>query len=753
MLLNFLLSSTSFLYLIKTKKLIKINFKYNIKLHWNGLINSYSQLFLADSYWLAAFVFIASFIDVYVGLYGLLSVILTNIFAQILNYNQAYISKGYYGFNSLLVGLFIGYTFQPSWQLFLLVGFISFITFVLTIVIAGLQANKKLPYLSLPFLFAVWLIQLATPHFATLINNDRGIFVYNEMLKLGGSDMVKAYHFYDNIELPHLIDVYLKSLGAIIFQYNIIAGTLIVIGLLIFSRISFLLSIVGFLSGYYFFTLLQGDVNLLNYTFIGFNFILAAIAIGGYFLLAKSYSFLFVIIAAPIISIIIAASASVFGLLGLSVLSLPFNIMVILVLYFLYYRVKADKLKLTQVQLFSPEKNLYRFLNEKERFNDEVYFKIGLPFYGEWQISQGQNGSITHKNEYQYAWDFVIKDDELKTFRLPGINLEDYYCYALPVLAPADGYVVDIIDGIDDNLIGDVNLQQNWGNTIIIKHAEQLYSKISHIKKDSFKVAVNEYVHKGQMLANNGSSGRSPEPHIHFQLQRTAVLAASTIQYPLSNYITKIDGKYVFKTSGIPNENDIVANAAINNLLKNAFNLVPGKKINWITEINGKNSIVKWEIFTDINNHSYIYCHETKSLAWFVNDGTKFYFTTFEGNKNSLLYYFYCSVHKVLFSYYQDMVIEDSLPIYDVFKPISRVFNDFLLPFVNTLKAQYLLNYVSIDDYLYTRNILLSSQVNLQSVFSLNKSIKANFTLSEGNIQSFVVLINNKTIKATCEIL
>lgn len=733
--------------------MVKSNIKYHLKLHGNGLINSYSQLFLADSYWLAGFVFIASFIDVYVGLYGLLSVVLTNIFAQVLNYNQTYITKGYYGFNSLLVGLFIGYTFQPSWQLFILVGFISFITFVLTIVIAGLQANKKLPYLSLPFLFAVWLIQLATPHFATLINNDRGIFVYNEMLKLGGAEMVKVYHFYDNIELPRLLDVYLKSLGAIIFQYNIIAGTLIVIGLLIFSRIAFLLSIVGFFSGYFFYTILQGDVNMLNYTYIGFNFILAAIAIGGYFLLANSYSFLLVIVAAPIISLIIAASASVFGLLGLSVLSLPFNIMVIMVLYFLSYRVKAEKLKLTQVQLFSPEKNLYRYLNETERFNDEVYFKIGLPFYGEWIISQGQNGSITHKNEYQYAWDFVIKDDELKTFRLPGTNLEDYYCYALPILAPADGYVIDIIDGIDDNLIGDVNLQQNWGNTIIIKHAEQLYSKISHIKKDSFKVAINEYVYKGQMLANNGSSGRSPEPHIHFQLQSTAVIAATTIQYPLSNYITKIEGKYIFKISGIPKENDVVANAAINSLLKNAFHLIPGKKINWLTEINGKNSLVKWEIFTDINNYSYIYCYETKSLAWFVNDGTKFYFTTFEGNKNSLLYYFYCSVHKVLFSYYQDMVIEDSLPIYDVFKPLNRIFNDFLLPFTNTLKAQYLLNYVSIDDYLYPRNILLNSQVNLNSIFSFNKTIKANFTLSEGNIQSFVVTINNKTIKATCEIV
>jgi hypothetical protein len=99
------------------------------------------------------------------------------------------------------------------------------------------------------------------------------------------------------------------------------------------------------------------------------------------------------------------------------------------------------------------------------------------------------------------------------------------------------------------------------------------------------------------------------------------------------------------------------------------------------------------------------------------------------------------------------MVIEDSLPIYDVFKPLSRVFNDFLLPFSNTLKAQYLLSYVSIDDYLYPKNILLRSQVNLQSIFSFNKSITANFTISEGNFQSFEFLILKKTIKATCEIV
>jgi urea transporter/murein DD-endopeptidase MepM/ murein hydrolase activator NlpD len=732
----------------------KAKLSYYFKIHTQGLVNSYSQLFLADSYLLAALVILASFINIYVGLYGLLSVVLTNFFANILNYNHHYILKGYYGFNSLLVGLFIGYTYAPSWQLLIFSAFASFLCFVLTIVIAGLQANKKLPFLSLPFLFTVWLIILATPHFTSLVDSDSSIFIYNDLMKLGGSDMVNAYHFYDNIELPQIIDVYLKSLGAIIFQYNIVAGILIVIGLLIFSRIAFMLSVVGFLSGYYFFILLQGNIGLINYTYIGFNFILAAIAIGGYFLLSNSYSFLLVIIAAPIISMIIAASATILGSFGLPVLSLPFNIMVIMVLYFLYNRVRADKLKLTQVQLFSPEKNLYRYLNEKARYNDEVYIKIGLPFYGEWYISQGQNGNITHKNEYQFAWDFVIKDDELKTFRLPGTNLEDYYCYSLPVLAPADGYVVDIIDGVDDNLIGDVNLQQNWGNTLIIKHAEFLYSKISHIKKESFKVAINDYVYKDQVLASNGSSGRSPEPHVHFQLQSTAVLAATTIKYPLSNYIVKENNKYVYYSNGIPKENDIVANATINSLLKSAFYLIPGKKLNWDLKFeNGKSELVKWEVFTDISNYSYLYCFNTKSTAWFCIDSHQFYFTSFEGNKNSLLYSFYINAHKILFSYYQDMVITDSLPIYDVFKPLNRLVNDFILPFKNLLSAEYRLTYFSIDDYLYTKNIVLQSNINLKSTFMVNKHLTGTITLSDAKIQQFESTIKGVKFKAICEVL
>ncbi len=69
---------------------------------------------------------------------------------------------------------------------------------------------------------------------------------------------------------------------------------------------------------------------------------------------------------------------------------------------------------------------------------------------------------------------------------------EDFYCFNKPVLAPADGWVEEILDGVEDNAIDQVNLTQNWGNTIVIKHADKLYTKLSHLKNNSFRVGKGD---------------------------------------------------------------------------------------------------------------------------------------------------------------------------------------------------------------------------------------------------------------------
>jgi len=725
---------------------------FNYKIHLNGLLNSYSQLFLSNSKVFSVFILAASFIDYKVGICGIVAVLFSNFFAAILNFNTTYLNDGYYGFNALLSGMFMGSMYTLNWQLFVLLFFVSFLCFMLTVAMAAMNINKGLPYLSIPFLLSVWIIQLAIPQFNSISNNQGGIFIYNELWSIGGADLVSMYNTYSNLPIPHIIEVFLKSLGAIIFQYNLISGTLVAIGLLYFSRIAFTLAILGFLCGYGFYTLLQGNLDQLNYSYIGFNFILTSIALGGFFLIASSYSYFLVIIITPVIAIIIAASSKILLPYQLPVLSLPFNAIVILTLYFLYFRLIPNKLKLTQVQLFSPEKNLYRFSHQTERYNAERYFKVFLPFFGWWKVSQGYNGDRTHKGDWCHALDFVIEDEDKKTYRLPGKNTDDFYCYNLPVLAPSDGTIEQVVDGVEENEVGDVNLSENWGNVVVIRHSQFLFSKLCHLKEGTIKVKVGDFVKKGQTIANNGSSGRSPEPHLHFQLQATPYIGSKTLSYPLSYFIKKEDKKFEFNSFGTPELNDEISNVQINSLLSSAFNLVPGEVLNWEISDNGKSSLEKWEVFADTFNNSYLYCENTKSFAWFYNNGTLFYFTAFEGDRNSLLYYFYLAAQKVLLGFYNDLEITDSVPLDAVHNRFVAAMHDFVAPFKMLLKCNFKLSYKEVDNELKATKIRLESVAESRILNYTLDSFRFRLIISNDMVSEFSVKRGKQKITAKCAI-
>jgi len=107
------------------------------------------------------------------------------------------------------------------------------------------------------------------------------------------------------------------------FSYNIVAGILIAIGLLIYSRIGFLLSVVGFASAWFFYYFIGADLSQLSSSYVGFNFILTSIAIGGFFIVSSRYSFLWVILLTPLISVIIAAANVVLGIYQLPYITFP----------------------------------------------------------------------------------------------------------------------------------------------------------------------------------------------------------------------------------------------------------------------------------------------------------------------------------------------------------------------------------------------------------------------------------------------
>ena len=704
-----------------------------------GIRSSYNQVFFSDSRWFALALFVASFTDLYVGISGLSAVVIALVLGNVLGFHKDFLSNGTYTYNVLLVGLTMGAYFRLNAVFFVVLLLASLITLLLSVWLSTSLALKKLPMLSLPFVLGIWIILLSARNFQAMGLNERGIFLYNDLSGFAGIGFVNLYLSLNDFGLPPLLVVYFKSMGAIFFQNHIIAGLLITIGLLVFSRIAFSLSVIGFLSGYFFCTLVQGNLSDMEYSYIGFNYILTAMAIGGFYLVPSIGSYLLAAVSAPLVSLFVGALGSVASGYMLSLYSLPFTLVVLLILYALHNRYRLRYLYPVQYQLFSPEKNLYLFRHYTERFRKEAPVHIHLPFYGEWTVSQAHDGSLTHKDDWRYALDFVVKDDDQKTYRLPGDQLSDYYCYQLPVLAPADGEVVTIEDGISDNRIGDVDLQHNWGNTIIIKHAEQLYSKLSHLKKDSFKVKAGDRVKKGDLLALCGSSGRSPEPHLHFQLQAVPYIGAKTLDYPLSYYVSREHKAYKLHSFEVPAEGECVMRPLSTPLLVEAFHFIPGMKLQFEVEKGSRSETECWEVMTNSADLSYLYCAKTASSAWFSNNGTVFYFTSFAGDKESLLYYFYLGAQKILLAYYRDLLVEDRLPPGELYAGGLKLLQDAIAPFYVFLKTTFSARYASADNTQSPSGLSIQSQVKAYAGSTLSTSVDVELLLADHTIKQINV--------------
>ena len=479
---------------------------------YNSVVKSYSIIFFSGNKAFGLLLAAVTFFNPVAGICGLSAVLLTNFIARAAGFNPVFIEEGVYGFNSLLVGLGLGAAFEPGYTLAAAVVLASFLTLILSVCLGGSLRKYNLPFLTLPFIFAIWIMFLWAGNFTGMKHTDRGIYWMNEMYSYGGAGMVHFFRAVEESAMPQALAVYFRSLSAIFFQQNVIAGALIAAGLLFFSRIAFSVSALGFFSAYAFYRFLGADAAGLNCQDFGFNFILTAIAMGSYYAVPSLYSYLLVILLVPASAALIAASNAVFGFFSLPIYSLPFNLIVLSSLYALMLRQKPAFVQLITLQNSSPEENLYRHHNATRRLGNWRYYHLQLPFMGEWMVQQGHDGSFTHKEEWSNAFDFVVTDAELKSYKGNEAVPEDYYCYDKPLVCAADGFVEDISDNVEDAAIGSVNLAQNWGNSIVIRHSPGIYTQLSHLKKNSFKVKKGDFVKKGDIIASCGSSGRSPSP-------------------------------------------------------------------------------------------------------------------------------------------------------------------------------------------------------------------------------------------------
>ena len=163
---------------------------------------------------------------------------------------------------------------------------------------------------------------------------------------------------------------------------------------------------------------------------------------------------------------------------------------------------------------------------------DERAVEYRLPVDGEWTVV---NGSLDREFSHswfpvnqRYAYDFVVTDEEGRT-RPEGTSasVEHYYCHDEPVVAPADGVVVDVFEsdlepgrggGFSHPLKRDIR-----GNYVTIQHAPDEYSCLAHLVPGSVAVEPGDSVDRGQQVGRCGHTGNSSEPHLHFQVQDSPV--------------------------------------------------------------------------------------------------------------------------------------------------------------------------------------------------------------------------------------
>jgi urea transporter/murein DD-endopeptidase MepM/ murein hydrolase activator NlpD len=711
----------------------------------DGFIHSYAQIFFSLNKPFGLVILLSTLIDPKVGLLGALAVILTNLLAYFSGFSLQAIREGLYGFNSLLLGLGLSEHFQWNTPFALLFLVAILLNLILTVWLHGALSKHQLPFLSFPFLFTFWMVCLASQKLTAVHPSLEGINFWQEHVPR----LFLWLSHPDGWPIAEGLVVYWKTLAGTFFQNNLISGILISIGLWFFSRIAFSLSLIGFFLAYFFYRFLGADVSDLNQHLMGSNFIFLAIGIGCFYLIPNIFSYLSAILLTPILVLMMVFFGQVMSVFGLQAYTLAFSVAAVTFLYFLRLRWNHKGLHLVEIQYYHAEKTVYKHVTFQARFSAAIATKIFLPFWGKWRVSQGYNGNITHLGDWAKALDFDVVDDEGHTYQRGGLIKEDYFCYNKPVLAPADGYVHSIVNTIDDNNISDVNLEENWGNTIILHHLNGFYSQLSHLKKDTFKTSVGEYVRQGQVLAMCGNSGRSPEPHIHFQLQGEPKVGAKTVAHPIAYYMEHASSGVSLRMNQVPKEQQTISNVEESALLKEAFDWIPGKSVTYTWMENEISRTPEtWEVFTDAWNRTYFWCAQTQSTAYFVNDGTMFFFTDFEGKQDSLLFAFYLAFQRVLLAYYPNVVIKDEVPLIHFQPNATRWLQDLVAPFYLFTRAEFRQWAGEADNPIQPSRLFLNTEINVRVFSRQMERIHSEGEFMDGALNSFTLNTSQTCIRA-----
>jgi urea transporter len=521
-----------------------------------GVLRAYSAIvFLQKPR--AGFIVLAATMSIpNLGLSGLIAALVGIIVARLLNF--PYINSGMHIYNSLLVGLSLGAFYSLDVNLALLIVLGAILTVFVTVMLSSvLWRYDALPVLSLPFVIVAMTLAFSARNFGDLI--------FFTPIESWGSSLVSGYP-----------DVFLTTMGAIYFFTQPLVGVVIITLILIYSRYLVFLALCGFSVGYGLLILLSDEMpaNLVSWN--GFNFALTAMAVGGIFTIPGWASFGLAMVAAAFAALVTTAMYNFLFGYGLPVMAFPFILTSLTIMAALRRRVSVFPPHIAPVPDL-PERNAERARLARVRNGGPDSVAILAPFLGEWDIYQGFDGKYTHYSAWRYALDFYMVE-EGRSFSGAGDRLEDFHCFGVPVISPVYGTITRIQQALDDNAPGEMDVQNNWGNFVLIGLDDGNYVLLAHLQHNSVKVKEGQRVKPGDRLAKCGNSGRSPQPHLHLQVQSDAVLGSATIPFHLASVIvTDSEQAAVYHVVAVPEVGERVQPARDDESLASNLHLPVGR--------------------------------------------------------------------------------------------------------------------------------------------------------------------------------
>ncbi len=247
-------------------------------------------------------------------------------------------------------------------------------------------------------------------------------------------------------------------------------------------------------------------------------------------------SLLLALTGAFLCALVTLALATALRYFGLPASVLPYNLVVLVLVYALRQRHYPAGLHPSPAPGMLPETAGRFVVLNASRFPHLQLPALDLPFKDECVITQGINGSMTHRAPWNWALDFEVFSYDQRCVRT-GTALEDYHTFNKLVLAPCSGTVAAVKAHVPDNIPGANNPEENWGNYVVIYSDAGYYVLLAHLRQGSPLVYAGQRIVSGEPVGHCGNSGRSPVPHLHLQIQDTAYPGGPTRPFCLRNMI------------------------------------------------------------------------------------------------------------------------------------------------------------------------------------------------------------------------